>query len=197
MMQGGHPVGKTCMIAFQTCFLALFWSIPVLAAGSEAIILWHLLETKHTVIKYQSDEDLQFFHDKVDYVPHKYYLKQLITPSDQQTLEERLKMKIDFLFERVQEILDMQKKAEKVSIEVYHDKQQLQDAYATIFKKTGSLRAWYIFKRNTIYITVEDIHEGMLAHEIAHAVIDNYLEVRPPSATAEILARYVDRHLAE
>jgi len=35
----------------------------------------------------------------------------------------------------------------------------------------------------------------MLAHEIAHAIVDNYLSVRPPRATAEILARYVGKHL--
>jgi hypothetical protein len=35
----------------------------------------------------------------------------------------------------------------------------------------------------------------MLAHEMAHCVIDHYLLIRPPMATAEILARYVDSHL--
>jgi hypothetical protein len=39
------------------------------------------------------------------------------------------------------------------------------------------------------------MHEGILAHEMAHAIIDQFLTVRPPSATAEILARYVDGHL--
>jgi hypothetical protein len=37
----------------------------------------------------------------------------------------------------------------------------------------------------------------MLAHEMAHSIIDHYLRVRPPHATAEILARYVDGHLFE
>ncbi|MFC1867599.1 hypothetical protein ACFL0H_05635 [Thermodesulfobacteriota bacterium] len=46
-----------------------------------------------------------------------------------------------------------------------------------------------------MYITIEDLHEGMLAHEIAHSIIDHYLTVRPPSESAEILARYVDSHL--
>jgi hypothetical protein len=32
---------------------------------------------------------------------------------------------------------------------------------------------------------------------MAHSIIDNYLLVRPPKATAEILARYVDSHLIE
>ena len=36
---------------------------------------------------------------------------------------------------------------------------------------------------------------GMLAHEMAHAIIDDFLQVRPPMASAEILARYVDAHL--
>ena len=44
-------------------------------------------------------------------------------------------------------------------------------------------------------MNAEDVHEGMLAHEIAHSIIDHYLLVRPPRATAEILSRYVDAHL--
>ena len=42
---------------------------------------------------------------------------------------------------------------------------------------------------------MQDVHAGMLAHELAHAIIDHYLTVRPPAQTAEILARYVDSHL--
>ena len=36
---------------------------------------------------------------------------------------------------------------------------------------------------------------GILAHEMAHAVIDHYFGVKPPKATAEILAQYVDAHI--
>ena len=39
--------------------------------------------------------------------------------------------------------------------------------------------------------------QGMLAHEMAHSIIDHYLTVRPPKRSAEILARFVDKHLAE
>jgi hypothetical protein len=44
-------------------------------------------------------------------------------------------------------------------------------------------------------VSVADLHEGMLAHEMAHAIIDHFFAVRPPSSTAEILARYVGKHL--
>ena len=36
---------------------------------------------------------------------------------------------------------------------------------------------------------------AIMGHEIAHAIVDNYLSVRPPRAAAEILARYVGKHL--
>jgi hypothetical protein len=85
----------------------------------------------------------------------------------------------------------------KVTVNVYHNKKQLHAAYWRIYKKPCKLRAWYIYEYNTIYINVGDLHEGMLAHEMAHSIIDHYLTVRPPGATAEILARYVDSHLFE
>ena len=68
-------------------------------------------------------------------------------------------------------------------------------AHQKIFEKPCRFRAWYVYELNTIYLNVDDVHEGMLAHEIAHSIIDHYLLVRPPKATAEILARYVDKHL--
>ena len=48
---------------------------------------------------------------------------------------------------------------------------------------------------NTIYVNVDDTQEEILAHEMAHAIIDHYLLVRPPAAAAEILARYVHTHI--
>ncbi len=118
------------------------------------------------------------------------------TPSPDEVIDKITK-KVDVLFERVQEILDMRKKMKKVTINIYDNKKQLHDAYSSIYRKSCRIRAWYRYTNNTVYINVDDLHEGMLAHELAHAIIDHYLLVRPPTATAEILARYVDRHLKE
>ena len=73
--------------------------------------------------------------------------------------------------------------------------QRLHEAYYTITGRDCCIRAWYIYESNTIYINADDVHEGILAHEMAHSIIDHYFSVRPPRATAEILARYVDKHL--
>ncbi|MCP3933600.1 MAG: hypothetical protein GY705_31420 [Bacteroidetes bacterium] len=46
-----------------------------------------------------------------------------------------------------------------------------------------------------MFIQLDDVHSGMIAHELAHAIIDHYLIIPPPKETAEILARYVDTHM--
>ena len=180
------------------CWNFLLFSLCGVAHGeTSANINWQSLETKYTIIRCQSLEDLKKFNQKVDYSPGEWGLKRLFSRSDSTKMIDKLKKKVDALYERVQEILDMRKRMKKVTVNVYHNKKQLHAAYQEIYKKPCKLRAWYVYEYNTIYISVDDLHEGMLAHEMAHSIIDHYLTVRPPGATAEILARYVDSHLFE
>ena len=158
-------------------------------------IIWKSLETKHTIIHYQNEKELKKFHVRIDYGPKSRGLKRLFSSSAPDNLEEIVIEKVDILFKRVQKILGMRKKMEKVNVNVYQDKDQLHKAFMMIYRTKCHLRAWYRYKNNTVYVNVRDLHEGMLAHELAHAIIDHYLLVRPPRATAEILARYVDSHL--
>jgi len=65
-------------------------------------------------------------------------------------------------------------------IDATADQKQLHAAYKKIYRKKTRLRAWYIFEYNTVYLNVRDLHEGILAHELAHSIIDNYLSTRPP-----------------
>ena len=182
------------------CALCLFLPLlgrTILAQAEPSNIQWEVLQTKYTIVHYQSSSDLRKLHQKVDFSPGSWGLKGLFAKPDSHELRRKTKKILDALYERVQEILDMRKRIKPVTIKVYRTKQQLQAAYYNAYGKPCQLRAWYIYETNTIYVTVEDIHEGILAHEMAHAVIDHYLVVRPPSSTAEILARYVDSHLFE
>ena len=182
---------SAAFLFFHLCAAGLIWASDEIA--------WKEIETKHTIIRYQSLDDLKIFDKKVDYSPDasESGLSWLFSQPEGKDFEEKLKNKIDALYERVQEILDMRKKMLKIKVNIYSNKRQLKDAFFRIYKKEGQYRAWYIFEFNTIYITIADLHEGMLAHEMAHSIIDHYLTVRPPSASAEILARYVDSHLHE
>jgi hypothetical protein len=155
---------------------------------------WQTLEMRHAVIRYRTSEDLSKFNKAVDYTPADTNIRWLFR-RDSITMEDKIRNKTDAIFERVQEILDMRKSMKKVIIELYSDKEDLRKAFRNINETYKNYRAGYIYEYNSIYINVTDVHAGMLAHEMAHAIIDHYMTVRPPSATAEILARYVDSHL--
>jgi hypothetical protein len=178
--------------------LFILWP-PVRADAGEDDISWIELETKHTIIKYQSEKDLKRFDKKIDYYPvSSSGLDEFLSfSSGKKDLKTKVKGKADALYRRAQDILGMRKPMKKVTINIYHNRRQLKSAFFEIYKKEGKFRAWYIYEFNTIYINVDDLHEGMLAHEMAHSIIDHYLTIRPPSASAEILARYVDSHLLE
>ena len=157
---------------------------------------WTRLETRYTIIQFEKIEDLKKFDRKVDFLPSDFSLKSFLSETASQELEGKIRKKIDALYERVQEILDMLKKSEKkIAIQLYPDKKRLAQAYKKIFGAELNVRAWYLYEINTIFINIDDIDEGMLAHEMAHAIIDNYLTTRAPRAAAEILAVYVDTHL--
>jgi hypothetical protein len=156
---------------------------------------WKRIETKHTIIQYETIDDLKQFDGKIDYSKGRFTLKGLFSGADPNDPGGSIKRKVDLLFERVQEILDMRKKTNKVIMNLYPNKKRLHEAYFAITHTECRIRAWYIYESNTIYINKDDVHAGMLAHEMAHSIIDHYFSARPPRATAEILARYVDRHL--
>jgi hypothetical protein len=170
---------------------------PFGTAEASGGITWRSIETGHAVIRYQTPEDLEKFDKKVKYAPGEWGITRLFSSRDSDELPDTVKKKIDALYERVMDILDMRKRLKKVTINIYSDKRQLHAAYHRIYKTESPYRAWYIYENNTIYVNADDLTEGILAHEMAHSIIDHFLIIRPPGATAEILARHVDRHLFE
>ncbi len=185
---------KVIVLLWVVLFLFLPWGVA--AAKPAEQIAWHTIETKHTFIYYQNADDLKEFDDQVDFSPEGGGLiKSLFSSSNPKNLPEKIARKVDLIFEKVQEILGMRKKMKKVRINLYSNKQQLGAAYEELFKKKCRVRAWYLYNFDTIYCNVSDISAGILAHEMGHHIIDHFLIIRPPRATAEILARYVDKHL--
>ena len=165
-----------------------------LHADTPKNVSWQRIETKHTIISYQYPEDLEKSAKKiVCYSPEKSWFKQVFSPSGSDARKNMLK-KVDFIFERTQKLLGMKKDMSKLTIKIFPNKEKLDTAYQEIYKRinTLQLRAWYIREYNTIYLNANDLTEGMLAHEMAHAIIDDYLGFKPPKAAGEILARYVD-----
>lgn len=156
---------------------------------------WIQIETDYAIIRYKSDDDLLKFHKSVDYGPGKWNRTSVFSNIVISEVRQMVAQKTDAIFERAQAILDMRKKFKKPFIDIHQDARELKRAYTLIYKGQCNVRAWYRYRNNTVYLNAGDVHKGMLAHELAHAIIDHFLIVKPPSETAEILARYVDSHL--
>jgi hypothetical protein len=193
----GYPVKKTIWIlVFLTCLL----SLPAASAWAEEPTGkdWQVIETRHTTIRFLSPKDLRVFDSKLNYSVGNGGFLGFFSPSrNGKGLTDTTAEKVDAIYKRAQEILDMKKGMRKVVINVYPDTRELQAAFTRIYQRPCRIRAWYRYLNNTIYVNAGDLNEGMLAHEMAHSIIDDYMTVRPPRATAEILARYVDQHLEE
>lgn len=91
--------------------------------------------------------------------------------------------RVDEIVERVQSLLDMRPPAFRFNI---------------YLKKThdGGTIAYYSHETRSITAVASRVTDGVLAHEIAHAVMNAYFNPPPPpEKSQEILAQYVDQHL--
>lgn len=59
----------------------------------------------------------------------------------------------------------------------------------------GSLEAFYQVCHHTIYLSLADLHEGILAHEMVHYLFCTALAVPPPDHLQEAWAQYVETRL--
>ena len=147
------------------------------------------IETKHTIVKFNDEEIVSKFANEVSYG---ISLLEGLKIED----EECIIRSIDGILEKTEDLLEMEKEREsKFNINVYDTKQSMKDAFYQTYRYHSALRAWYSFHLNTVFCTVEDIDQGMLAHELGHAIIDEFFGFKPPEKTAEILSKYVDTHL--
>ena len=156
---------------------------------------WQHIESRYALIKYKALGDLERFDKSIDYLPGNRGLNNLFSSLGPKDPIASIKQKVDALFERVQQILDTDMCKDKVIINIYPNKKSFYEVRNKMIGEDCHFRAWYIFKSNAIYINIDDVHNGILAHEIAHVLIDHYLTIRPSKTIAEILASYVDANL--
>jgi hypothetical protein len=178
----------------MSCNTLVVFLILVVVTGSYAADLPLILTTKHTILTFNTEDDVATFNDSIRYEAANSLASIFSSPSSSDVQKDVIR-KVDLLFEKVQLILDMRKPMKKVTVRIHSNEGQLKGSFMQLYQQGNNPRGWYLFENNTVYLNVKDVHEGMLAHELGHAIIDNFLSVRPPKATAEILAKYVDVNL--
>lgn len=169
-----------CLALFSLQVSFLFCPSDLLAQE-----LTKIDETKYATIHYSTDSDLNTFTRNISGGFTLFGGSKGNSP----------KNRIDKIVERVCELLDMHPPDLQFKIYSYSTFKELELEYRSITFSGMSPTAFYNHKTRTIYISVQDITDGILAHEIAHAVINLYFGVPPPRKMQEVLAQYVDKHL--
>ena len=161
---------------------------------------WRHFATKRTVLYYQGEADLERLNRKLKGRRRGGFLG-LFAGKESGSTMESLGRKVDYLFENAQDLLDMHNCKSRIKIMLYTYQNELNGVYADLTSQYNLSAsdtdhiAFYFHKLKTVYISPENVTHGVLAHELAHAIIDHYFIIRPPSKVAEILAQYVDKHL--
>ncbi len=110
-------------------------------------------------------------------------------------LEAQLGAKCDTIFQRVEEVIDMHPPGVHVTVLVARNQGKIAGIHAARYGHGVDADAFYAFENNTIYAAYPELSESVLAHEMAHAIIDHYFGTRPPRKIEEMLAIYADENL--
>jgi len=104
---------------------------------------------------------------------------------------------ISGLFDKVQDLLLMDVSEAPIKVVVFkYDASVKREWERTTGKKCPHV-AFYHFKANTVYMSRQKLRRGIVAHEFAHAVLDNYLGPTPEDEKdkREAIARWVEREI--
>jgi hypothetical protein len=71
----------------------------------------------------------------------------------------------------------------------------VQKVYMSKYGRSADYVAFYSPRDNTVYVAVNDVRVGVLAHELTHVIIRHYFPQPPPAVIQEVVAQYVDSQI--
>jgi len=172
---------KICLIIFFLLVFHLFFTSVY--AGE--------LNSRYTTIIYSNESQLRRFNKEIKMGSLSYLMRNKVSIS----FEDEIKNKMDVLIEKVESILEMYPREIRISIILLDSDKEVQGIYHKKYGRNVDFIAFYSPKDKTIYLSINDVELAVLAHELAHAVIDHYYGITTPTKIHEVLAQYVESHL--
>jgi len=100
---------------------------------------------------------------------------------------------VDYLYELVCKSLGIKKEPIGLILVIYKTDKEIDDLYGQILPH----KAFFKADENAIYASLESMTDGMMAHEIAHALIFKELDGKGTINMHEILAKYAEYYIAK
>ncbi|BDD87644.1 hypothetical protein [Desulfofustis limnaeus] len=143
---------------------------------------------------YTSVEDLQEFNDNLRLTRQ---LSAMVAQKQPATIEEEVLAKLDIIIEKVEVVLDMFPNNLAISFHILPDRRAVSSVYRQKYNKQVDYLAYYSLSEDTVYFSAYDATIRVVAHEIAHAVIDHFFQVRPPYNMHELMAQFAEKHVTD
>jgi len=169
--------------------------LPPASAEAKAPDIWHKIEARFITIEYADGIDLESIDRKIN--ERDFLISSLPAARKTSNIEERISRRMDEIFTRAREVLDMWPSRLRVKVKIFKDNDELRAEYYKMFNMSEDLKSFYIYQHNTVYTSAEYISDSVIAHEMAHAIVDHYFSSIPPAKVRELMASYVDLHLDE
>ena len=175
--------GRRAGVAWALMAFALFLP-PALPAQESS----KTYETRYAAISYAEAKDLYTFTRNIG--SGMSFLWE--SPEHNPLLA---KTQVDKIVETICSLLDMYPPTLRFGITLYRTQAEVSAEYWSLGMTGAAPIAFYAHRTRNIAVAVNSITNGILAHEIAHAVISAYFVTPPPPRMQEILAQYMDKHL--
>lgn len=148
------------------------------------------VSTGYSRIFYEDEETLRKFNRKIKYGSVNYL--HAGSALYDLSVEDQVSRKIDLIIDKVKSILDMKPKNFKVDIHILKSIDKVRISYKRKYGREVEFIAFYSPIERAVYISAEEAKLKVLAHELAHAVIDQFFDVVPPEKIHELLAHHVE-----
>lgn len=152
------------------------------------------VKSRYVTLKYGDKASLREFNNKL-IVGRK--LSAMMRKKNVETVEDEVLAKIDIIAEKTQVVLDMFPDKFQLTLVLLEDEGDVADMYKKKYGKHQKNIAYYSLSEKTIYISIDDTNLRVLAHEMGHAVADQYFEVRPPYKIHELMAQFAEKHITD
>ncbi|GEM_PF-330494 len=191
----GVRVNRKNFIPFAVVTAGLFMFLYCCADICLAQEGFNTIKTAYITLEVEPSLDIESLNRRLD-TRFIYLTTNAIKPSGE-AAQDALSYKVDLIFRKVEELLDMYMYPEEVKLKIviYSNKQGLDSKYSQLYGAQNTFEAFYAKGDKTIYVNAANIVTTILAHEMAHYIIDEYFVVNPPDKVQELLAGYVDEHL--
>ena len=149
--------------------------------------------SEYAVIEYPNNKVLKTFNRKLYMGRFKYNIRK----KSNDTIEDEVKVKIDFIVEKVMKVLNMYLPELKFKITIRPSKREVKQDFRRIYNKNVNYIAFFSPSKNHVFYSANNAALRVVTHEIGHVVAENYFAVSPPQNIHEVIAQYAEKHITD